>query len=76
MGDDFDIFSELFGSYVANEPFDIQLQVLKTSLSAEAYRAGRSAIIGTHRHNLGLVLEDLRVLNSAEAYLGITNTKI
>ena len=62
MGDDFDIFSELFGSYVANEPFDIQLQVLKTSLSAEAYRAGRSAIIGTHRHNLGLVLEDLRAL--------------
>ena len=62
MGDDFDIFSELFGSYVANEPFDIQLQVLKTSLSAEAYRAGSSAIIGTHRHNLGLVLEDLRAL--------------
>ena len=62
MGNDFAIFSELFGSYVANKPFDIQLQVLKTSLSAEVYRVGRSAIIGTHRHNLGLVLEDLRVL--------------
>ena len=60
MGDDFDIFSELFESYVANEPFNTQLQVLKTSLSAEAYRAGRIASIGTHRHNLDLVLEDLR----------------
>ena len=76
MGDDFDIFSELFGSYVANEPFDIQLQVLKSSLSAEAYRAGRSAIIGTHRHNLGLVFRRSKSANSAEAYLGITNTKI
>ena len=56
-GNDFDIFSELFGSYVANKSFDIQLQVLKTSLSAEAYRVRRSTIIGTHHQNLGLVLD-------------------
>ncbi len=49
IGDDFDVFAELFGSYVANESFDTQLQVLKSTLSAESYRAGRSAIVGTHR---------------------------